>query len=91
MSLSCRWLFVGFAWLIEVMSCPACPVCDSEIGCQVRAGIFNDDFGRKLFLTLLPFPFFIGVVAAIHYGFPFRQTSKERRRSHGTSDPEARS
>jgi uncharacterized protein len=48
----------------------ACPVCHSETGQQVRAGIFNEDFGRNVALTLLPFPLLFGIVAAIHHGWP---------------------
>jgi hypothetical protein len=47
----------------------ACPVCHSETGKQVRAGIFNEEFGTNLLTTLLPFPVVLGVAAALHYGF----------------------
>jgi hypothetical protein len=48
----------------------ACPLCESETGQQVRAAIFDDDFGKKVFLTLLPFPVLAGIVALIYYGPP---------------------
>ena len=49
----------------------ACPVCHSETGKQVRAGLFDENFASNLFGSLLPFPIFLGIVAAIH-GFPAR-------------------
>jgi hypothetical protein len=64
--------------LIEASSVAACPFCDSETGRQVRAGIFNDHFGYNLFLTVLPFPIFLGIVAAIHFGLPFRAKNAGR-------------
>ena len=33
----------------------ACPLCESETGERVRAGIFNADFGYNLAVTVLPF------------------------------------
>lgn len=48
----------------------ACPLCESETGRQVREGIFDDDFGNKVVLTLIPFPVLIGVVALIYFGPP---------------------
>ena len=50
--------------------CAACPVCHTETGKEVRAGIFDDDFGKNVALTLAPFPLLIGVVALIHFGVP---------------------
>jgi hypothetical protein len=45
-----------------------CPLCESETGERVRAGIFDADFGRHLLVTSLPFPVLIGIVALIHGG-----------------------
>ena len=45
-----------------------CPVCDRETGRQVRAGLFDAEFGRNLAATLLPFGAFLGIAAAIHFG-----------------------
>lgn len=47
----------------------ACPVCHTETGQQVRAGIFDENFGRNIALTLLPFPFLFAIVAVIHFGW----------------------
>jgi hypothetical protein len=55
----------------------ACPVCDSETGRTIRAGIFDDDFGANVLLTLLPFPVLAGVVVLIHYAFPNPRLSLE--------------
>lgn len=54
---------------IAVSSPPAaraCPVCDLETGRQVRAGIFDQEFGMNLIATALPFVVFLGIVAGIH-------------------------
>lgn len=75
------------AWAVTTMPLPAlaCPMCESEIGQQVRAGIFDDTFGKKLVLTLLPFPILIALVAFIHYGPPtLRRTRPD---STGSEDP----
>jgi hypothetical protein len=47
-----------------------CPLCHTQTGEQVRAGIFNGSFGWNLLLTLLPFPVFAGVVGFIYFGKP---------------------
>lgn len=49
----------------------ACPYCDSEVGRRVSAGIFNSDFLANTFLTLLPIPVMVLIVALIHYGLPW--------------------
>gem|GEM_PF-3586447 len=46
----------------------ACPICASETGAEVRAGIFNEDFGWNLLVTVLPFPLMLGIAAALHFG-----------------------
>jgi hypothetical protein len=56
--------------LVAASPASACPVCDSDTGQQVRAGLFGDEFGRNLLATALPFPILLGVVAAIHFGWP---------------------
>lgn len=48
----------------------ACPYCDSPIGQEVRASIFNGEFLLNAVLTLLPLPVLLAVVAAIHFGLP---------------------
>jgi hypothetical protein len=46
----------------------ACTVCDSDVGQQVRAGIFNDGFWRTLLAIVAPFPVLLGGVAAVQFG-----------------------
>lgn len=47
----------GFASLILLAGlAAACPVCDTESGREVRAGIFNNSFWTTAFLVILPFP-----------------------------------
>lgn len=70
------------AWAIALAcaSVPvvACPLCDTGNGEQVRAGILNEDFGRTLLAVALPFPILLGLVAAIHFGWPKRARTAER-------------
>jgi hypothetical protein len=58
--------------LVLTLNAPtgACPVCDTGTGRQVRAGIFDDNFGRTLLAVAVPFPILLAVVAAIHFGWP---------------------
>jgi hypothetical protein len=69
---SVRRFGYGFAAFVAVLlgtaPAPACTVCESETGRRVRAGIFNDEFGTNLILTLLPFAILFGIVALIHFG-----------------------
>ena len=48
----------------------ACPVCDSDTGKAVRAGVFGGDFGFNLLVTVIPFVVCLGITAVIYYGFP---------------------
>ncbi len=48
-------------------SAAACPFCDSSTAEQVRAGIFNSDFGYHLGVALAPFPILIAVLFLIYY------------------------
>jgi len=57
--------------LLWASSARACPLCESETGERVRAGIFNADFGSNLAVTLLPFPLFLGITYLIHSGPPW--------------------
>ncbi|QDV32296.1 hypothetical protein [Tautonia plasticadhaerens] len=51
----------------------ACPVCDRETGRRVRAGLADEDLGRNVLATALPFGIFLGVAAALHFGLPARR------------------
>jgi hypothetical protein len=65
----------------------ACPLCHGETGQRVRAGIFGEDFTANVLASLLPFPIFLGIVAAIH-GRPAggRDTRPPAPRSQSTSE-----
>lgn len=45
----------------------ACPLCDSETGKQVRAGILGDDFWSTLMVVVSPFPVLLLALAAYQY------------------------
>lgn len=68
--------------LARVGSVSACPHCDSEIGRQVRAGIFNEHFWSNLALTLLPVPILVGIVALIHFGIPWTRKAEDKHSQH---------
>ena len=59
-------------------SAAACPFCDSSTAEQVRAGIFNSDFGYHLGVALAPFPILIAVLFLIYF-WPARRTLKRSR------------
>lgn len=56
-----------------------CPYCESEVGKEVAAGIFNDDFAVNLVLVLLPIPILFLIVYFIHYGLPIRTVARLRK------------
>jgi hypothetical protein len=62
------------SFIAFVLPASSCPVCQTDTGAAVRRGIFNDDFGFNLFVTILPFLVFYGVVALVHSGAPSRRT-----------------
>ena len=66
----------------------ACPLCESETGERVRAGIFNADFGHNLAVTLLPFPLFLGITYLIHSGPPWSKAGSGRITADGLDDTE---
>lgn len=43
-----------FGWLASGWAM-ACPVCETDTGRQIRAGIFDDSFPRYLAISVLPF------------------------------------
>jgi uncharacterized membrane protein len=59
----------GVLILVADVAC-SCPLCHTQTGEQLRAGIFNGSFGWNLLATLLPFPVFAGVVAFLYFGKP---------------------
>ena len=68
----------------------ACPACDTGTGEQVRAGIFDEDFGRTVVAVLLPFPILLGLVAVIHFGWPRPRPPGQPGQSDGSGDPPGR-
>lgn len=60
----------------------ACPVCESETGRQVQAGIFNAQFWPNVFMTLLPFPVLLVIVALIFFDLTIPW-----KKSHSAHDP----
>jgi hypothetical protein len=64
-----RWIF-PFLTTVALVGSPAgaCPICDSETGHQVRASLWNEDFGVNLLATALPFVVALGLTAVIHHG-----------------------
>ena len=58
----------------------ACPFCDSSTAEQVRAGIFNSDFGYHLGVALAPFPILIAVLFLIYYWPASRPVNRGRDR-----------
>lgn len=49
----------------------ACPYCESEIGHQMSAGIFNEHFWTNMADLLLPISILLIIVALIHFGVPW--------------------
>lgn len=56
--------------LLVPAAAPACPLCDSATGQQVRAGIFDNDFWSTLLVVISPFPVLLLALAAYHFGWP---------------------
>ncbi len=48
----------------------ACPVCNSETGEQVRAGLLDGNLALNLLAVVLPFVVLAGVTTVIHFGLP---------------------
>lgn len=71
--------FIGLmnAFLTEAT---ACPMCQSDLGKQVRQGILDHQFGFNLIATLLPFPILLFLAVAIYRGlWPFSRNPMQRR------------
>ena len=52
------------------LAASACPLCNTPTGQQVRASIFDHDFGMTLLTVLAPFPVLVLMLAAMHFGLP---------------------
>ena len=92
MATLCRLMTPLAVLLLAASAAWGCPLCESETGRQVRAGIFDESFGTNVVLTLLPIPVLAAVVALIYYApnFPQRHNGGGqpcRPRSTPTDDP----
>lgn len=65
-----RFVTTAGVLLATASAAAACPLCGSDTGEQVRAGIFGGDFAATLLAVLLPFPVLAAVVIVIHRGPP---------------------
>lgn len=63
-------ILAGASPILFARAAHACPVCNTETGAAVRAGIFDDRFVARLLATLAPFPVLLAAVAALHHGWP---------------------
>lgn len=63
----CVSVFVLLPWVVA-----ACPVCNTDTGRQVRAGIFDDHFLTTLLAVIAPFPILLLLVAGLHFVLPTR-------------------
>ncbi len=68
-----RLLLLGVAALVVALftstAAWACPFCNPSSGVnEVKAGIFNDTFGKRAAAVAAPFPVFAGIIAFIYYG-----------------------
>lgn len=80
-------LTVLIALYLTVAPAWACPYCESDIGNEVAAGIFNDDFAINALLTLLPIPILLLIVCVLHFGFPFPKRSSKRSATEQPNPP----
>jgi hypothetical protein len=82
-----RTILAVVVMLLGSAAARACPVCDTETGQQVRAGIFGEDFGSNLLVTALPFPVLLLIVALIHLGGTGRKTPPPEAATNGEGNP----
>lgn len=66
-----RSCFLAVLVLPSVAS--ACMVCNTELGHQIRHGVFDGHFASTAVAVLLPFPLFVLAGAAVHFGVPSRK------------------
>jgi hypothetical protein len=71
-----RAALIGGVLLHPAASASSCPVCDQPTGQEVRAGIFDEDFGPNLFATTVPFGILMGLAALIQFGGRPRSTTR---------------
>ena len=78
---------LAIAFLLFVVS-PVwgCPYCNSDVGREVAAGIFNGDFAKNAAMTLLSPLILLGFVVLLHVGIP-RMSIVAVRKLHSRTSP----
>jgi len=67
----------------------ACPVCDSDTGVEVRAGLFNGEFAITAAKVVLPFPVTLALLGALAAAAPSLVPRRPAADSEEPSDGEA--
>ena len=80
---------IALTTMLRASVADACPFCDSQIAEQVRAGIFNADFGYHLAVSLAPFPVFIGILLLIYHSPTSRSPRRFAQTRSESSKPSA--
>ena len=82
---------IAVTTMLRASVADACPFCDSQTSEQVRAGIFNADFGYHLAVSLAPFPVLIGILLLIYHGPTSRSPRRSAQTRSDSSKPSERS
>jgi hypothetical protein len=80
--------FARFFPILFVSAAYSCPLCHTQTGEQVRAGIFNRSFGLNLLAIGLPFPVFAGVIVWLYFGKPGPRSKNPIPRRESETSPE---
>lgn len=59
---------INIAVLLISLSGYACTLCNSKTAKDVRTLVFGEDFYSNLFISILPFIFFAGIIVFIYKG-----------------------
>lgn len=78
-----------FAFALTASPAWACPYCESDIGKEVAAGIFNEDFAFNALLTLSPVPILLLIVYVMYFGMPFPKRPSKQRPADRSNSPTA--
>jgi len=75
------WLAAAVAALalLVPLAAGACPVCRSETGRAVRAGIVDSAGAATVAALLAPFAVLAAIVLVLHFGWPVRRGPREGR------------
>lgn len=66
---------------VAASAAPACTVCQSTTGQQVRAGILDRHFLPTLLFVALPFPILGAITALVYFGIPTTRSERARPKS----------